>query len=107
MTETTLPAPARRRRVSPITRRRWAVFKANRRGWWSLWIFGGLLILTLFAEFLANDRPIVVWYDGGLYLPVFNTYPETTFGGELPTAADYSDPYVRALIEAKDRKSVV
>ena len=101
MTDVATPTPARRRGLSPLTRRRLALFKAHRRGWWSFWIFGLLLLLTLFAEFLANDRPILVWYDGGLYLPVFTTYPETAFGGEFETAADYTDPYLRALIEAK------
>jgi microcin C transport system permease protein len=92
------PLPARRRGLSPITRSRLQRFKAHRRGWISFWIFGVLLLLTLCAEFLANDRPILVWYDGGLYLPILNTYPETAFGGEFETAADYTDPYVRKLI---------
>jgi len=94
-------APRRRRRLSPLTLRRWANFKANRRGWWALWIFGALFFVTLFAELLANDRPILVWYDGELFLPIFTAYPETDFGGQFATAADYTDPYVRALIEAK------
>jgi microcin C transport system permease protein len=102
MSPAALPArPVRRRGLSPLTRRRLALFKAHRRGRWSFWIFGVLLLLTLFAEFLANDRPMLVWYDGGLYLPVFSTYPETAFGGEFETAADYTDPYLRAQIEAK------
>jgi microcin C transport system permease protein len=94
---TTLPRAGSRflgRHVTPLTRRRLANFRANRRGFWSLWIFLALFVLSLFAEFIANDRPIVVSYGGHLYFPVFVEYPETTFGGEFPTAADYRDPYV-------------
>jgi microcin C transport system permease protein len=87
--------------VTPLTRRRVDNFKANRRGLWSLWIFAALFGVSLFAEFVANDRPVLVYYDGGLYMPIFETYPETTFGGVLPTAADYGDPAVHALIEDK------
>lgn len=95
------PTTMRRRRLSPLMRRRFASFRANRRAWWSLWIFATLFVLTLFAELLANDKPILIWYDGGLYLPIFETYPETAFGGEFATAADYTDPFVRALIDEK------
>ncbi len=87
--------------LSPVTLRRLHAFRANRRGWWSFWIFGTLVVVTLFAEVLANDKPILVSYDGGLYVPVFVTYPETTFGGEFPTEADYRDPYVQELIAEK------
>jgi len=66
-----------------------------------LWIFLAVFVVTLFAEFIANDRPIVVRFDGAWYLPVFTDYPETTFGGEFPTAADYRDPAVQELISAK------
>jgi microcin C transport system permease protein len=88
-------------RLSPLTRRRLLNFRANRRGFWSLWIFLVLFGASLFAEFIANDRPLLVSYDGRLYYPVFTVYPETTFGGELPTAADYRDPYVRQHIAEK------
>jgi microcin C transport system permease protein len=88
-------------RLSPMTRRRWRNFIANRRGLWSLVIFGVLFVTTLFAEFIANDRPILVYYDGGLYSPVLRDYPETTFGGEFATEADYKDPEVVKLIDAK------
>ena len=87
--------------LSPITRRRFANFRANRRGYWSLWIFLAIFLITLFAEFIANDRPLLVRYDGHYYLPVFTNYPETTFGGEFATEADYRDPYVRKLIADK------
>lgn len=86
-------------RVSPINRRRWESFRRNRRGFWSAWIFLALFALSLFAEVLANDRPILIGFDGGLYAPVVATYPETTFGGDFPTEADYRDPFVQELIE--------
>jgi microcin C transport system permease protein len=83
------------RRLSPLMRRRLANFRANRRGFWSLWIFLALFILSLFAEFIANDRPLLADYEGHLYFPVFADYPETTFGGEFPMTANYRDPYVK------------
>jgi microcin C transport system permease protein len=82
-----------------INQRRWRNFKANRRGWWSLWIFLALFLLSMFAEFLANDKPIMIHYKGSYYLPVIKTYPETTFGGTFPTEADYRDPYIYKLIQ--------
>jgi microcin C transport system permease protein len=94
-------SPSRRMlglRLTPLSRRRLANFRANRRGFWSLWIFLALFVVSLFAEFIANDRPIVVSYDHHFYFPVFVDYPETTFGGEFPTEADYRDPYVRQHI---------
>lgn len=69
--------------LSPLNQRRWRNFRANRRATWSLILFGILFVLTLFAELLANDRPILVSYRGELYAPVFRFYPETTFGGDL------------------------
>lgn len=88
-------------RLTPITRRRLYNFRANRRGFWSLWIFLALFGLTLCAEFIANDKPLLVRYDGAFYYPVFVAYPETTFDGEFATEADYRDPFVRELIEEK------
>ena len=88
-------------RVTPLTRRRLANFRANRRGFWSFWIFLVLFTLSLFAEFIANDKPLLVEYNNEFYWPVFQTYPETTFGGEFETATDYRDPYVRDLINEK------
>ena len=87
--------------ITPLTRRRLRSFRANRRGFWSLWIFLALFLISLLAEFIANDKPGVVYYDGAIYFPVFKAYPETTFGGEFKTEAAYGDPYVRKLIEAK------
>jgi microcin C transport system permease protein len=86
-------------RVTPMNRRRWENFRRNRRGFWSLWLFLGLFMLSLFAECLANSKPILVVYDGGIYLPIVRSYPETAFGGDFPTEADYRDPFVRELIE--------
>ena len=87
--------------LSPLARRRIAIFRASRRGYWSLWIFLALFGLSLCAEVIANDRPLVVRYDGRWYFPVLVSYPETAFGGVLPTATVYRDPEVRRLIEAK------
>jgi microcin C transport system permease protein len=88
-------------RLSPINQRRWHNFKSNRRGYWSLWLFLVLFFLTLFAEIVANDKPLLVKYDGGYYAPIFNIYPETIFGGEFETEADYRDPFVTDLIKEK------
>jgi microcin C transport system permease protein len=90
-----------RKPKNPINQRRWRNFKANRRGWWSLWIFLFLFTASLGAEFLANDKPLLVSFQGDFYFPVFKAYPETTFGGDFPTEADYRDPYVQELIEAE------
>src|SRR5262249_20732770 len=89
------------RRITPLTRRRIENFKANRRGFWSLWVFLALFVTSLFAEFLANDRPLLVRYEGSFYVPVLHDYPETTFGGDFPSQTDYRDPAVIKLIEAK------
>ena len=85
--------------VTPLTRRRLYNFRRNRRGFWSLWVFLALFAVTLPAEFIANDKPFVVWFDGALYMPIFEAYPETVFGGEFPTEADYTDPFVKQLID--------
>ena len=87
--------------LGEIGKRRIRTFKANRRGYWSLWIFSALFLATLFAEVLANDEPLLVRYGGAFYFPVFQAYPETMFGGFLETEADYSDPEVQELIEEK------
>jgi len=85
--------------LSPITKRRISQFKANKRGYWSLWLFSILFILCLSAEFVANNKPLLVMFKGDLYVPVLKTYPETTFGGDFETATDYRDPYVGELLE--------
>ena len=87
--------------ISPLNKRRWANFKAHRRGYWSLWIFLTLFTISLFAEFIANDKPLLVAYGGRIYFPVFTTYTESTFGGEFETAADYRGAYLQKLIADK------
>jgi microcin C transport system permease protein len=88
-------------RLTPLNRRRLENFRRNRRGWWSLWIFVGLFAVSLLAEVIANDRPLLVRYEGGFYVPVLRAYPETAFGGDFETEADYRDPFVREAIAAK------
>lgn len=87
--------------LSPISQRRLAQFRANKRGFYSFWVFLVLFILCLGAEFISNDKPLLLSYDGGLYAPVFKQYPETTFGGDFETEADYRDSYVQDLINEK------
>ncbi|MDR3356144.1 MAG: ABC transporter permease [Spirochaetaceae bacterium] len=77
---------------------RWARFKRNKRGCLSLWIFGMLFVLSLFSEFIANDRPLLVRFNGKFYFPVLKNYSELTFGGEFDIDTDYRDPYVAGLI---------
>ena len=89
------------KRISPINRRRLNNFRANRRGYWSLWIFLFLFLISLFAEFLANDKPIFIQYDGRFFFPILVSYPETIFGGDFETEAEYSDPEVQNLIGKK------
>ncbi len=88
-------------KLSPIAERRILQFKRNRRGYWSLWIFAALFIFSFGAELIANDKPVFVIYDGGYYFPIVQSYPETAFGGEFETQADYRDPVVQKLIEDK------
>ena len=87
--------------LSPLNRRRWQNFKANRRGYWSFWIFLVLFVVTLFAEFIANDKPFLVASTARSSSRCSFTYPETEFGGEFETAADYRDPYLQKLIAEK------
>ena len=84
---------------NPVTQRQWNAFRQNKRGYWSLWLFSLLFVLSLFAELIANDKPLVMRYQGELYFPVAVSYPETTFGGVFETEANYRDPFVRELIE--------
>jgi microcin C transport system permease protein len=88
-------------RITPLTARRLHNFRANKRGFWSLWLFLGLFVFSLFAEFIANEKPILIYFDGGFYSPVLKAYAETEFGGEFELEADYTDPFVQELIEAK------
>ncbi len=88
-------------RISPLTRRRLLNFRANKRGFWSLWIFLSLFFISLAADIVANDNPILVVFDGAVYTPIFKAYPETAFGGTFETEADYRDPVVANLIDAR------
>lgn len=90
------PAP---RRLSGLNQRRWGLFRAHKRGYWSLWIFLVLFITSLFAEFLANDRPVAASYKGELLFPIFTDYPEEKFGGFLATT-DFRDPFIQEEIQA-------
>ena len=85
--------------LSPLTRRRLAQFRANRRGYWSLWLFLLLFGFSLGAEFIANDRPLLVYHQGSFYVPVIKDYAETDFGGVFPSTANYRDPYLARLID--------
>ncbi|TXL74446.1 ABC transporter permease [Vineibacter terrae] len=87
--------------LSPLTRRRLAIFRANKRGYWSLVLFSVIFLVTLFAELIANDRPILVRYDGAFYLPIFHDYTDTTFGGDLGITADFADKEIVRQIDAK------
>ncbi len=88
--------------LSPLTRRRIAVFRAHKRGWYSLWIFVLLFLICLFAEFIANDRPLIIRFEGNWYFPVLFDYSEDTFGPEfMPTEADYTDPDIARPIRAR------
>ena len=84
--------------LSPLNKRRWSNFKKNRRAYWSMWIFGILFGLSLCAEFIAYDKPILVRYQGAFYTPIWNFYAETEFGGDFQTEAAYRDPEVQCLI---------
>ncbi|WP_285354482.1 ABC transporter permease [Pseudomonas sp. lyk4-R2A-10] len=87
--------------LSPIGQRRWARFKAHRRGWWSLWLFLALFGLSLGGELVANDKPLLVTYQGEWFFPAFKRYTEQDFGGELPFQPDYRSAQVRELIEGQ------
>lgn len=87
--------------LGELGRRRFEAFRANRRAWWSLWIFAALFLGTLPAELVANDKPLLVRYDGRFYVPVLRSYPETTFGGFFETEAQYRAPEVQELIRAR------
>jgi microcin C transport system permease protein len=94
------PAPRKRLvRLSPLNQRRWRNFCANRRAYWSLFIFGVLYFVSLFAEYIANDRPLLVQYRGGYYFPINQFYSETTFGGEFRTRANFRAAEVQCLIQ--------
>lgn len=86
-------------KLSPLTQRRLYQFKANKRAYYSLWLFCILLLITSCAEFFANDQPVMVSYRNSWYFPIFKSHPETTFGGTFETATNYRDPLVKDLIQ--------
>ena len=93
--------------ISPLNKRRWQNFKANRRGYWSLWIFLAMFLISLFAEFIANDKPIFIHVNGKVFFPAIVTYPDTAFGKPndpnlFGTAADFRDPYLIDLINKEN-----
>ena len=84
--------------LSPLNKRRLDNFKSNKRGWYSFWIFTLLFLISIFANFIANDKPLLIKYNNQIYFPVIKEYSETMFGGDFETEADYRDPYVKELI---------
>ena len=84
-----------------MNQRRWENFKKNRRGFYSCWILLGLFALSMASELVANDKPLLVRFNGNLYAPVLVSYPEAAFGGEFETEADYRDPFVKNLIKTQ------
>ncbi len=87
-------------KLKPVNQARWVRFRQNKRGFWSLWIFAILMVLALLSNVIANEKPLLVRYQDHLYLPFMFNYSETTFGGELQTAADYQDPFVVKQLES-------
>ena len=87
--------------LSPLNQRRFQNFRLNKRGWYSFIIFSLLFFISLFGDFIANDKPLLVKFDNQFYFPIFSNYPETIFGGDFETETDYHDPYVQNLIYEK------
>lgn len=85
--------------MTPLAQQRWQRFRANKRGFWSLWVFTLLFLICLLAEIIANDKPILIQYKEQWFTPIFTQYAETEFGGEFDLEADYTDPYIVDLIE--------
>ncbi len=88
-------------RLNPVNQARWARFRQNKRGYWSLWMFAIIFVLSLFSELIANDRPLLVRFDGSFYFPAVVEYSESDFGGPLPTRADWQDPWLRQQVEER------
>ncbi|MEO5334352.1 MAG: ABC transporter permease [Magnetococcus sp. YQC-5] len=87
---------------SLLVHRRWRRFKANKRGLVSLWIFAILFLLSLMAEVISNDKPLIIRYEGSFYFPLVNSYPETLFGGDFATETDYKDPLILTNLRKGD-----
>jgi microcin C transport system permease protein len=101
-----LPAPAAGVRALSPGRRSWLRFKSDRRGYYSLVILVALFVTSLFAEVLSNDKPLLVRYEGALYVPLLKDYPERTFGGDFNTPTDYLDPYISERLGAGDNWAI-
>lgn len=95
------------KKMSPLNQRRVENFRSNKRGYWSLWLFSCLFVLSLFAEFIANDDPLIVSYKGDLFFPVATEYTELTFGGEFDSPADFKDPYIQNLIHEEGQGWII
>ena len=91
-------------RLSPVNQARWARFRHNRRGYWSLWIFAVLFALSMCSELIANDKPLLVHFNDRWYVPVIANYSESDFGGPFATPAEYQDPWLRQQIEQPIRR---
>lgn len=100
------PDTARRDNYRSPLARSWIRFRANRRGYFSLWIFSILFVSSLGAELISNDKPLLVHFEGEYYFPLFKAYPETAFGGDFETEADYTDPYVRGLLSSNGNRVI-
>ena len=85
---------------NPMNLNRWQTFRQNKRGYWSLWLFMLLFVTSLFADIIANDKPLLVQYQGSYYVPLWQDYSELAFGGELDIPADYGDEYIQQLIHS-------
>ena len=94
------------KKVLTPRRRRWQRFRRKRRGYWSLIVFSALFFLSLGAEFISNDKPFLVVYDGSYYFPMFSSYPETTFGGIFETETDYKDPFFLELMDDGQNRAI-
>jgi microcin C transport system permease protein len=101
-----VPGGGRTAREAAPARRRWRRFRRNRRGYWSLLLFGILFILSLGAELISNDVPVLIYYQGGYYFPMLREYPETVFGGDFETETDYKDPYILQRITTNGNRAV-
>ena len=88
-------------KLTKLNKRRLSNFKNNKRGYYSFWVFSFLFIISLFADFISNEKPLLIKYNSNFYYPIFSYYSETTFGGDFETEADYKDPYVKNLINEK------
>ena len=88
-------------KLSPLNKRRIINFKSNKRGLYSFWIFTFLFVVSIFADFVANEKPLIIKQENRFFFPVIFEYSETTFGGDFETEADYLDPYVKNLINSK------